>query len=539
MVFKFLSKMQKLKIFLDAFSILHFTQFIKVLYHVFLILFVTSIHSKAQIGFNKSFDHGYAATIFGSVLISNDTIFTYGPLLKQGGPNGFSITLLDTFGQLLSVKEYFHPNGLNFTQVYPNSFIKLKHQSGFAVVGQVFDNGYGFLAITDAVGNVTDYHEYPDFSSRVDFYQQIIEMSDGYLIFGNKQDLSYWVNTFAMKTDFSGNHIWEKSFGTIDRSTYFGSAIIVNENEYVFGAGTSNQAQGVPLEIVSNTSKITAIDSLGELKWQWKSPVGLEEMGAGNLFKSYQGNWVYKTARGSYQAMYNEIITQPKIITRDAQFSLIQADTFGNTNFNEGGYFWNMTQLNDGGFLAMGIKSGVGFTQYGAPGWLVRLDREMGQVWSRADTTYLSFPTGFRCEYFDAAELPSGSIVVCGSLTTYDPVRKQWAWLVKVSADGCIETLNCFTSASEQPILVQLPQTTILPNPTTGIFNVLHRPSEGSAASTMRIFNLTGNQVFSQLVNSNTEKEAFDIAHLPAGLYFWSISDAVGLRSTGKLTKVD
>jgi Secretion system C-terminal sorting domain len=523
-----------------AYTLLSFASFLKTHFAGFfmLILLVSSSSTTAQIGVNKSYDLNYAATYFGSIEASNDTIFTYGPLLKPGGPNGFAITLLDTFGQVRAIKEYFHPNGFNFTQVFSSSLIKLKHQPGFAVVGQVLDNGNGFMAITDAKGQVVKYKEYPDDSSRVDYYHQVIELNDGLLIFGRKQALNYLGNVFVKKTDFEGNQIWEKSFSKPNLFGFFGNAILVHANEYVIGMGFSTDPN-VPIPQTKFKTNIISLDSLGNIKWQWETPLGLDEIGADNLFKTNDGNWAYKTSRAWYDPMYNEIIYQPKFVIRDTQFNLIRSDTFGEEEAHHGKYLWNAIQLRDSGFLAMGIKSGIGFSSNGPPGWLVRLDKASNQVWSRADTTALSFPTFYRCEYRDAIELSSGSIVACGSIRTDNPTLKDWAWLVKVSADGCVETLNCFTSGTEEPEIDQIPLVKITPNPTSGIIKLEYKLQDGSAPAIFQIYNLTGQIVLNRQLNPNDQHEVVSVENLPVGVYFWSMADEEGYLGSGKLIKVD
>ena len=56
-------------------------------------------------------------------------------------------------------------------------------------------------------------------------------------------------------------------------------------------------------------------------------------------------------------------------------------------------------------------------------------------VWNYLDTAF-TFASNL---LYDAVELPSGSIIACGYSRTTN-ILKDWAWLVKVSKDGCVDS---------------------------------------------------------------------------------------------------
>jgi hypothetical protein len=321
-----------------------------------------------------------------------------------------------------------------------------------------------------------------------------------------------------MKTDFEGNKIWEKKFTTPGRQTLFGQALILNDNEYVIGA-TTTVVQGVPLPQTTNTSKIFAIDSLGNVKWQWESQPSLEEAGVGRLFKTLEGYWAYMSGRGWYNAAYNEISRQPKFIIRDENFILIKEDTFGVADNPVNGLY-NTIQLNDGGWLAVGVKP-VNYPIPPVPmwfnsfsGWMVRLDSQGDQLWSRVDTAFWSVETGSTNYLYDAVELPSGSIIACGYSRTYEPAPKDWGWLIKVSKDGCIDTLNCTPLNTTYSSLLKN-EINIYPNPTPSIINI---ESMGiDVWDKIEVINLAGQRM--KVLNHTREKK-IDLSDVVDGIYF-------------------
>lgn len=446
-------------------------------YLFYVVVFFLPLWAWSQPGFNRSYDMGELAATFTSVELSGDTIVVYGTAKEAGAPAfGMLFARLDTLGNVIDYKIYNDSLGDTFTLTYQNSFIKLSDGSGYAGVGQIFYRVNGYLALFDNEGAVTKYIEYKDSVSVTDFYRQIKELDDGFLILGEKQSpVTYYREIFALKTDFDGHIIWEKKYPTPNRLTFFGQALIINNNEYVIG-GTSTVPTNVPLNQVNSISKIFAIDSLGNIKWQWQSQPSLEELGVGKIFKTQEGNWLYSSARGWYNATFNEISRQPKVIIRDENFNLIHQDTFDVAE-NTVTVFFNMIQLNDGGWLALGIKP----VNYALPpisdeanalsGWLVKIDNQANKLWSRVDTAFWSAQTGSTNYWYNAVELPGGSIVVCGYSRTYDPVPKDWAWLIKINKDGCVDTLSCAT-VPVTPENLPANLVNIYPNPTSSVIRI-------------------------------------------------------------------
>lgn len=488
---------------------------------LFIILIVLfGLRGISQPGFNQSYDFGQLAAGFGSLELSGDTLVVYGTIKQNNQPSfGLLFAQVDTLGNLIHYTVYNDSLGHDFTAVKPNSFIKLSSNSGYAGVAHIFQRTNGCLGLFDNQGELTKFIEFEDANSIVDFYKEVIEVADGFLVLGDKQNASNWVlDIFIMKTDFEGNKIWEKKFATPGRRTLFGNVLILDENEYVISA-TTTTVQGVPLPQVRNTSKIFAIDSLGNIKWQWESQPSLEELGAGSISRTPEGNWAYTSGRGWYNATYNEISRQPKFIIRDENFNLIREDTFGIADFPVNGLH-KALPLNDEGWLLIGVKP----VHYPLPpvpmwynsfsGWMVRLDSQGDELWSRVDTAFWSYETGSTNYYYDAVELPSGSLVVCGYSRTYEPAPKDWGWLIKVSPDGCLDTLFCSPVSAVSPIVPDL-EVSLYPNPAS---STVHIRSEGVAVwDRIEVYNAAGQAL---RVLHDSREGRVELGGLPDGLYF-------------------
>ncbi|MBL7783219.1 MAG: T9SS type A sorting domain-containing protein [Saprospiraceae bacterium] len=505
--------------------------------YTFLILLITlKMTVVAQSGFNRSYDLGGHAAAFCSLELSGDTVIVYGTNYQNGASAfGMLFARIDTFGNLLDYNVYNDSLEDDFTLVYQNSFIKLSDGSGYAGVGQIFQRIDGYMAFFDIAGNVTKYVEYEDQYSFVEFFKQVIELNDGFLILGEKQNpITYNADIFVIKTDFNGNIIWERKYPTLNRATYLSKCIILNINEYVISGSTTKK--NVPTSQVTNTSKIFAIDSLGNLKWQWESQPSLDEMGAGTTFHTQDGKWVYFSARGWYNSTYNEISRQPIIVVRDSMFNLIQTDTFGVAN-SPVTVFLNTISLHNGGWLAVGTNP----QNYATPplstefnalsGWMYKIDSNVNKVWSRVDTAFWSTQTGSANYLYDAIELPSGSIIACGYNRTYEPAPKDWGWLIKVSADGCVDTLSCAVLPTHSPSLSPWENLRLYPNPAVSELQITGAPT--GLWECIEVLNMSGQSLI-QLYH--TRDDRLDLRGLENGVYIVRLTRA-GQTTARKVVK--
>ena len=171
-------------------------------------------HTDAQVGFNKPFDIGVASA-FSSLEYHDGVLTVYGTILDQNSLPYWDLLFyqVDTLGNALNSKVYVDSIGDDFTGCYPNSFTQLSDNSGFAGVGTFFFRESGYLAIYNNDGTVRRFIEYSDPSIFVAFYIEIMEVSDGFFILGDKQLQDGYSRIFLMKTDKEGNKIWEKRYG--------------------------------------------------------------------------------------------------------------------------------------------------------------------------------------------------------------------------------------------------------------------------------------------------------------------------------------
>jgi hypothetical protein len=452
--------------------------------------------TNAQIWFNKSFDFDQAGLAFASLEYNGGhTVSIYGNLIDSDLKHGLLFASFDTLGNLLDYNvEYDSMNDV-FTLVYPNSFVGLADGSGYVGVGSFFYSKNGYLAVYGNDGTIKRFAEYEDLGTLVDFFIEIIEVTDGFFILGDKQLNDYHSHIFLMKTDKEGTKLWEKQYGHPTRENYYGSIVKVNDNEYVIGGATSTTPP-FP-QLVYNTSNFYVIDSLGNLKSSWQSQLSTTDMGVTyGMQRTEQGGWVYAAVELRFEPPLNVYESKLKLIERDSEYNIVNEKSYG--NFRPNNIQQNFKKLSNSDYLMLGTRS-IQFssqTQYPSlnMGSLLRVSPTGDSIWNFLDTAFGLAQN----RIYDVVELPSGSIIACGYSQTLNP-PKNWGWLVKVSKDGCVDTLNCFPMSSVGNFMMEQ-QIKVYPNPTTD-FIYLDLPEGGQ--SEYQIIDLSGNLIKSGIVSDS------------------------------------
>ena len=169
-------------------------------------LFVCFLSLKSQPGFIKSYDLNSWA-YFTNIVRSDDTLVVTG-LTSQFGQQAIHLTKFDTLGNMISKNVYRDSLGRSYVLGnIPTGFIKLKNNAGYLILGGVFETNNALIIKTDNNGGLLWVKEFEDISSRVDFFIDVIEVHNGYLIAGRKQKQNFGVDIFLMKIKHDGKKV--------------------------------------------------------------------------------------------------------------------------------------------------------------------------------------------------------------------------------------------------------------------------------------------------------------------------------------------
>ncbi len=499
----------------------------------YLISIIACTSSWGQPGFSKIYDFNSPAASFTGLVLDNGVLNTFGVVFHDSIPNrqGMLFAKIDTNGNVLSFNSFFDSQGDDYVTRLGGSIIKLSNGSGFAMVGMVLSRANGFVLFVDNNGNKVNYKEYPDLGSVVDLYEKMIEVDDGFIIFGTKLKNDNSLYTFIAKLNSNGDKIWEKLFGAPFRDWYFNSIYLDNSNSYVLGI-SSVPPFNTPISNLNSQTVILAIDSTGHEIWRWESPVSLEEGGAGALQKTPENNWIYLSTRADLHMQQNSWTRQPKVIVRDSNFDLVWEKEFGSSNSADNQF----TCLNispDGNWVVSGFMKNPQ-----APNTLsganCKFSNSGDSIWYRFDTL-IYYHDAYTAHYISSSViLPSGSVIACGSIDDYSPAAKSSAWLLKINKDACIDTLECASLSNHVPGSGSIK---IFPNPVADYFTISLTNNDNAALEIFAL-DVMGQIVYHKIVHSTNETVSISTEGWISGVHMIYIRTVNGDFRTRKITVI-
>ncbi|WP_367388427.1 T9SS type A sorting domain-containing protein [Lewinella sp. LCG006] len=490
-----------------------------------LLLFLTYYSAQTQAGFIQSYElYEDKGLTFHQILLVEDTLVVCGSANNPDAPQwGLFFAKLDTLGNMLDYKTHYDSAGYNYVFEEGAKMIKTS-DGGYALVGSRFESSIPLIFKLDTEGEIVFIGEYPDESTFTKRHLHIVEIENGYISIGRKQQMDDGLsNGFAMGVDQAGNKLWELNYGGFGLSEMFKGINLLSENEVLLTG-----SRGVTGEQVNTYHDLwgkgvaVIIDTLGNVLWEWESEqVYIGEgpsVGFSRQYPTEDGGWIGEGAFSIVDTLFGEeyVLFRNIIIKRDADFNIQWYTSFGEntTSMNQ---FIDVVATPDGGWVAVGtyweLVDPVEYTGYRA-GMIAKVNAQGDSLWSRLDTlftpAYGSIPS-----LANAVVLPSGSIIACGKVDRYEPDPvKSLGWLIKVDRDGCLEP-NCRpTSTSE--LFPDILDFTVFPNPARELLQI-----KGEGQFAVSIYSLDGKIHLSQ--EKLFQTATLEVGDLPSGIYFLQI----------------
>jgi hypothetical protein len=473
----------------------------------FLLLAILGLNTWAwsQPGFNRIYD----ATIIGNksfdkVFVDQDTIFALGVGYQLNSPQGLTLAKIDSFGNLVAQNLILDPLGDHLTMDFLWGNVIKTSQGYYAFPAIALGRGARLLIQIDQDLQVKSIFEFSlptgDLS---EFDNVILETQDGgFLIVGDVQRPNLKLDGFMRRIDSLGNLLWFKYLGGYLTGEYISFASQVDNNRFLLSGG--GQAKGT----------LWLVDSIGVLLEQ-KNIQAPNLTNIGDHIRISDGGFIAEGSRYLGEGEWGSKI-QPVLMKFDSTLQLEWLKNVGpsTSNFNT---FLDLAKTLEGQIIAAGSR-----TAYGDPsvpgtdwgGWLFKFSEQGDSIWSRADNAPLGYDATGGFQYGGVGILSSGSIVA-GGLGEVD--NKLVGWVVKVTADGCMDTLFCQTSKSEE---VVVPTSVHLsPNPANNAAQIrFAQPS--SDGSQLLLCDLAGRILLNQQIPAGVLEQTIQLSEYPSGWYF-------------------
>lgn len=473
----------------------------------------------AQSGFNNKYDLSLPATTFRNLMLDGDTLVLFGIGIQPNPTQqGIIFAKMDTLGNLAQTKIILNDSSKPFTVGLNYSIAKTLDDTGYAIVGESSPFS-GILIKLNKNGDLLLYKEYIDSSVLVVFQRKVIELKNGFFLSGHKQKSDFSIDIYVARTDKSGNKLWEKSYGQPGVNDRLGAFIQINDNEFVIG-GSRQSPQNTPIPERWARAWLFAIDSLGEVLWEFEESENLVDAGVVGLNPTPDGGWIYCSGKTEIFSA-NDWGSRCQIVRRDSNFNLLWMRIISPTSYSVNSMV-DMKPTPDGDWVAIGrwsVTPAPGDYGYRG-GSITRITTDGDTLWNRHFTAWPDNPDGSRNFLGGVVVLSSGSVVAAGYTERFAPVSVNYqGWVIKIDKDGCVDTL-CITSSAPVPVEEKV-EVAVYPNPASDevTFDASGRQGEVS----IQVYDHSGVRVWDC---SNARGVArWRPAGVAQGFYFYRITD--------------
>ncbi|MDX2278665.1 MAG: T9SS type A sorting domain-containing protein [Saprospiraceae bacterium] len=486
----------------------------------------------AQPGFNKVF-HEYASERFSFLTVDKEKVYCVGTAYDttiNPSPLQIHLVKLDTNGNILLSKLYKDSlNGYLSTDYSSGSILKTT-KSNFLFAPAVFGRASLQLLQFNENLDIVSIFEYPLDNNFAEFYDQIVEMPDGgFMIAGAAQRPNYKQDGFIRRVDRFGNVLYFKYYGKYNKDENFRCLLKIDNNRYLAGGSAGPDLSN----IYDIHAGLWVIDSNGLVTKTWiatQYPDLLTIMGllpaSGGGFMAHGRRLLGVDAQGSSKV-------QCCILKFDSTLQLQWIKNIGPYGSDNLGYvgIYDMLQTPDGNYLLAGQRRPYDSPPTGNSddwgGWLYKFSPEGDSIWARADNAPAGLkPTGSFI-YGGVGVLSSGSVVAGGPGDIDDLFH---GWVVKVSADGCLDSALCLATAVHTPEEDKALQ--IAPNPANEQVNITF-PACAQEHVRLCLYNALGVLVQEIAIPEGETSHTLALQHLPPGWYMvcWVVDTRVRARA--------
>lgn len=467
-----------------------------------------------------------------SVAFTKDNFIAVSGITKANDslPQGMFVTLIDTLGNVMEWTNIHDPK---------NEAILANNREVSMLVTQenlvVFL--YGFIG-RNSIG--TAFYSHPDlFTIEYDMTaivnggdsvintipKDLIELDEGFIVTGSLQFQNYNEDAFVMRLDRSGNFKWMRTYG---HPVYWENArnvTYVNDNKYML-SGTRYQWDQEP---IFYHGWACAIDSLGNKEWEWEaSETESPHRGIMSMqFDSVKHEWIYASflERPTTNPGEDYDVMVPILVRRDSLMNLLAYEEYGPFAINH--YIGVLEKSVSGGWIGAGSYTTT-TDDYVSPipsqsGRVIKISADHSLEWSVIDTAFYDSEHGSRSYLSGVNESPTGSIYAVGWANNYDEndEYRSYGWLLKITADGCVDTLCTTTSILDQMQKMHR-KVLVYPNPVTDY--VIFETHVDDCKSKAQIFDLHGRLLQQQQLTSEKHAVILDKSFYTSGIYVWHVT---------------
>ena len=491
----------------------------------FLLLFLSpfwwSVHCQP---FNSAINLGYPLNHFRDMIVDNDTIIGYGLGFSNNSipQQGLLLSKFDSSGNHLFSKMILDPQGEPLFIDYHWGKIAKTRDSGYIMTAAPTHGDAAWLIKVGHDFEVEFIKEYLDTVNRSHYrYNAPIELEDGYLLSGSIQRPNYKNDAFARRVDQQGNTVWFKYYGEYEVGDVFNDMVKVNDTLFV-GFSTIVDAN----DPNTGSSSLKYIDLNGNVVRSWQSEVG-PEVGFARKILTTPGGGLITFGLYLTEVINETSYVQPTLAKLDSNFQVEWVRHFSYVHrLGTDITFWDLEPLSDGNYIGAGESANPpGSEPRRRTGWLHKFSPQGDSLWEALpEAPFLPASEYDVGALSGVGELSSGSIVAAGEV---NKGNQRYIWLVKVTPDGCLDTLCSVVSAVEGFASPEQASLSLFPNPTAGPLTLAWAGAPPGREAHLHLYDAGGREVWRQQRPVERQME-LSLSGLPEWVYFLQVRMGAG-----------
>ncbi len=486
----------------------------------------------AQVTINKVFDFNKAVEGGRSVLEVDDGYILCGignyPEFDEW--LGIVILKIDKQGNLVFANK--HGKTGQVWNTFGNSFLQMQG-GNFFLAGTIYDSitdDRDALAIKfNALGD-TIWTKKIGANLSEEYFLGALEDSNGNLYAIGAKELSQ-VNYdyFIVKTDSSGNQIWQRTYGgnRIDEGwamalTHDGNLIVAGGREF-----PPDIWDGHLMKMMPNGTPI------------WHQRYGTEngDCAIGRVNTTIDGGFVFLSCLDTVINAGDEQFVV-YVAKTDSSGNLLWRNFYNGPSGAKANVIDMTRELNDGSIVFAGGKWSD--EQNRRIGWLVKLDADGNEIWERnpefVDTRLVNQAT---CRLYDFKQTSDNGFICAGSAFGFGNGLTSDYWIIKLDEYGC-EIPGCHVGIKEKK---NTGKVFVYPNPAKEKIFVSIKSSNQQHAfkeAVLKIYDVAGKEIYTQTSTLNTSAYSeyyINTSNFPNGIYNYIVTSNNELIGKGKFLK--
>lgn len=462
----------------------------------------------------NTFDYGK------TILQQGNSFIVHGETFNQYGQRMIATMKIDSVGELDWTKTIGSDTEIRATG-FPGSLKKINANYFCAANRRTYTTNWvhdrGLLIKFDANFDTLWTEEYGENSVPNDtayIFWNINKSTDNNIIIsGTRAPYGLDPKILLIKTDTSGNKIWEHVYTNLPGDVQGYSVISTTDGGYAIGAF---QYYHVPPPNETGDPLVIKTDSLGNFEWVRNLGGDLMDTHA-MLANSADGNILVISAYSDSVSGGDEWAKKIHLVklTNDNQVIF-------DRKYNRKIYmlFTHTVHCNpDGTIICSGSTGTINSDYPFTVGWLMKMDSNGDSLWYR-EYQKVGSPNSFSSNIlYNVIPTSDNGYIACGYVNPVLPdTGTQDVWVVKVDSMGCESPDFCWVGVKELPVLLRVGELMVFPNPASEVFKIDFQSA--SKRGILQFVDMIGRKVEEIDISAGQTSLAINCTKWTSGLYF-------------------